>query len=589
MKKEYTFSIKRRIMGILLGTLVPVIVFLIFYNLYVINVSNDNLAAANASALHLYCSKVEQSLERTKVHIVNIVANNSDFRQLAFKDANSINVHLHAYNILQKYQDIMNSEKSICAFLIFSLPNGIYRGAYSDAIQGYEIKSAMMEEFKNALNSGKKVTTKVWQPCVIQEKNYIYMCLSYGSAYCVCLMNPDAFDLPQNTDPKDTFDNEKTDAKVIFLDQGQPLNEDSVIRDNDIEFKGRDEYYFSGTEHRYMILESDIQGGDFSAAYLYLYQGFQENLNHSQYLLFAGSMMTMILILVGYFLLKRTFFQPVDRMMTTMEKIWKRTDGELESYMTPDTAYPEIEFRKVNSTFNHMLQEIRHLKISAYENQLDLQNIKLQYYQIQVRPHFFLNCLKNIYGMVEEENYANIQKMIIYLSRHLRYMMREDSGLVTVSEELQYVQNYINLQEICMRYPPVCHIKVDAKDLSWKIPGVSILSFVENSVKYFSGQTEQLQIDLSISELPSSQGRLFNIKIHDNGQGFSEEQLEEYNLGKNNGDSGHIGIHNVIQRFILYYGKEKVGFIFSNNHGADVEILIQLDRKEDWHNEYHSH
>ena len=172
MKKEYTFSIKRRIMGILLGTLVPVIVFLIFYNLYVINVSNDNLAAANASALHLYCSKVEQSLERTKVHIVNIVANNSDFRQLAFKDANSINVHLHAYNILQKYQDIMNSEKSICAFLIFSLPNGIYRGAYSDDIQGYEIKSAMMEEFKNALNSGKKVTTKVWQPCVIQEKNY---------------------------------------------------------------------------------------------------------------------------------------------------------------------------------------------------------------------------------------------------------------------------------------------------------------------------------------------------------------------------------------------------------------------------------
>ena len=117
----------------------------------------------------------------------------------------------------------------------------------------------------------------------------------------------------------------------------------------------------------------------------------------------------------------------------------------------------------------------------------------------------------------------------------------------------------------------------------------TILSFVENSVKYFSGQTEQLQIDLSISELPSSQGRLFNIKIHDNGQGFSEEQLEEYNLGKNNGDSGHIGIHNVIQRFILYYGKEKVGFIFSNNHGADVEILIQLDRKEDWHNEYHSH
>jgi sensor histidine kinase YesM len=41
-------------------------------------------------------------------------------------------------------------------------------------------------------------------------------------------------------------------------------------------------------------------------------------------------------------------------------------------------------------------------------------------------------------------------------------------------------------------------------------------------------------------------------------------------------DGEHIGITNVMQRFYLFYGKDRVGFAFSNaDPGAKIEIFIQ--------------
>lgn len=52
------------------------------------------------------------------------------------------------------------------------------------------------------------------------------------------------------------------------------------------------------------------------------------------------------------------------------------------------------EFSVFNSTFNRMMDEIHNLKIRTYENKLIIQKSQLQYFQIQLKPHFYLNCLK---------------------------------------------------------------------------------------------------------------------------------------------------------------------------------------------------
>ena len=65
----------------------------------------------------------------------------------------------------------------------------------------------------------------------------------------------------------------------------------------------------------------------------------------------------------------------------------------------------------------------------AYDRLLQVQKTKMQYYQIQIRPHFFLNCMKNLYAMAEGKKYEKIQEMILTLSSYLRAVLKDYSAL----------------------------------------------------------------------------------------------------------------------------------------------------------------
>lgn len=83
-------------------------------------------------------------------------------------------------------------------------------------------------------------------------------------------------------------------------------------------------------------------------------------------------------------------------------------DGDSEKYLTEE--YHVEEFSEMKETFNSMLESIRNLKVSAYEQQLQAQEAKLQYLQIQIRPHFYLNCLKNLYALSVSGENIKLQK-----------------------------------------------------------------------------------------------------------------------------------------------------------------------------------
>ena len=79
-----------------------------------------------------------------------------------------------------------------------------------------------------------------------------------------------------------------------------------------------------------------------------------------------------------------------------------------------------------------------------------------------------------------------------------------------------------------------------------------------------------------VSFMETEEGSYLNIHISDNGVGFGEELLRALNQGETAQTEGHsVGIHNVMQRFWLYFGRENVLFAFSNMEGANVDIFIR--------------
>ena len=129
--------------------------------------------------------------------------------------------------------------------------------------------------------------------------------------------------------------------------------------------------------------------------------------------------------------------------METMQKVG---NGNLS--LRVNDNYDLLELQRFGQTFNEMLTKINDLKLEAYEKKLDLKQAQLQYLQLQIRPHFYLNCLKSLYGMAEKKQYGEIQESILALSEYFRYIFRNNIELVSLEEEIHSVSSYIKLQQL---------------------------------------------------------------------------------------------------------------------------------------------
>jgi two-component system sensor histidine kinase YesM len=273
---------------------------------------------------------------------------------------------------------------------------------------------------------------------------------------------------------------------------------------------------------------------------------------------------------------------PLSRLVEAINKI---KEGHWDTRM--DMTFVSDEFILVNDTFNSLIDEIKSLKIAAYEEKIEKQKAKLQHLLFQIRPHFFLNALKNLYGMAEQQQYEIIQIMILGLSNHFRYMFNDNFNLVTLSEELYHIKNYLEIQELSTAYSTDCKINVDEQLLEMTLPPISIKTFIENSMQHGVQQDKNLKITIKAVLLKTEDGDFADITVSDNGPGFDEVTLTRLNfVNEENAIKGHIGLDNIRQRIRLIYGS-RGHVVFSNNTngGAVSELLIPIvmanDESED--------
>ena len=77
------------------------------------------------------------------------------------------------------------------------------------------------------------------------------------------------------------------------------------------------------------------------------------------------------------------------------ENLQKYDNGDLTYQMSEGNL---VELEQIDDKFRNMIHQIRRLKITLYEQELQKQKIEMDYLKIQIRPHFYMNCLNFIYG-----------------------------------------------------------------------------------------------------------------------------------------------------------------------------------------------
>lgn len=279
-----------------------------------------------------------------------------------------------------------------------------------------------------------------------------------------------------------------------------------------------------------------------------------------------------VLLLCGFYILGICVWvaRPIRNLQKSMAIIKL---GNMK-YRIEDDPYACDEFRSAAQQFNEMMDQIEHLKIAIYENELQQNKTRLQYLSQQIQPHFILNSLNTLYNYSEKDA-RTAQSIIRLLSRYYRHVVNVNSNYISLREELAHIDDYLKLQQI--RYPGRFEYHISCPDRlgNLPVPPFLIESFAGNSIKYALGGKETVILDITAEE---TEPGITRIVISDSGPGFTDDVLDaisEYQQSRIISEEIGIGIRNAVDRLqLIYHGKARIRFSNRIPHGAEVEILI---------------
>lgn len=284
-----------------------------------------------------------------------------------------------------------------------------------------------------------------------------------------------------------------------------------------------------------------------------------------------------LLLAVSFWMISfNHFFSAPIRMLDRISTHIQR--GDLTS--KPDLSGERCEeVLRIGNALNLLLDEISELKIGIYEDQITRREFELQYLKSQVAPHFLINCLSAVGSMPgTEEGHKMTQQIIQTLSNHLRYTLSERK-IVPLSEELYYVENYLQLTAV--RFPGYLkwEISVQEECRNASVFPVLLLMFTENMVKHNMIMGEMLNARITAVMRTENKEKYIVMTHLDSGSGYPEEMLQLFNSPveeqQHDLDGYRMGNYNIIKRLKLMYG-EMASVRFSNEAGwgAKTEISI---------------
>jgi len=176
--------------------------------------------------------------------------------------------------------------------------------------------------------------------------------------------------------------------------------------------------------------------------------------------------------------------------------------------------------------------------------QRDLENQRLSaelaFLKSQINPHFLFNSLNSIYSLAYQRS-ETTPEAILKLSEIMRYMLYEcNDNKVDLEKELQYLQNYIDLQKIRFANKAYIDFKVEGKVENQQIVPLLLIAFIENAFKH------------GVANNPLTPIRL----LIDVDEGHLHLYMQNKKHTNNRDASGGIGLSNVKRRLnLLYPGK----------------------------------
>lgn len=269
------------------------------------------------------------------------------------------------------------------------------------------------------------------------------------------------------------------------------------------------------------------------------------------------------------------------RLISILRHMEKVKNQQFVPIEVPET---HDEIGELQSEFNRMILQIKSLINDVYIADIRRKNLEIEHFkaqlnalQSQINLHFLFNSLETIRMRSLIKNETETARIIHNLAKLLRSSLTWNKDRVTVKEELEFINCFLEIQKYRFGDRLNYRIEADPAALNVIIPKMVFLPFVENAcIHGIEPMKDGGEIEIAI-RLASN---YLQFSVRDNGAGMKSEQVEQiYGYLERNEKLGErIGVQNVVYRLKMLYGDQFRLFIDSApEKGTFVRITLPVE------------
>ena len=277
------------------------------------------------------------------------------------------------------------------------------------------------------------------------------------------------------------------------------------------------------------------------------------------------------------------FNRSFTKRITELSRVFKSVDSDHLIPMPCEDGKDEISSMIRN--YNRMVERTNGLIETVYKNKIREQeilvgrkNAELLALHSQINPHFLFNVLESIrmHSILKKEN--ETADMVSKLAVMQRQYVEWGNDSVSIFQEIEFVKAYLALQKYRFGERLNYDIEVDRECENFKIPKLTIVTFVENAcVHGIESKSSPGWIFVRIGR----QGEGLEIEIEDTGSGMAEAKLTELQNNMCNADiemlkgGGRVGIINACVRLKMVT-ENRVEFRVEGEEGVGTTVTIRI-------------
>lgn len=569
----YRYNLFTKIVSIMVIMLIPITILYFYSNKTTTDVLRTELNTSNNNQLSFFQNQVESNMELLSSWPILLI-HDPDILSLKDTYLEKGRLNLDTINLIKRIQTKISIQESSSNWKskLYLYSPSIHRMVSENDAKLYED-----EDLKREVKSGwhvEKIEGQEGDRFVFSWFSFTPFMSEFAPEKVKTIMKVE-FDSRNIEDMLDKF---KSDGRrdPFYYKQGTGLifnrSADKVLAKELVD--RLEETQLKPSENRTVKIEGEsysvnIVYSDKMGWYLIDYMPLTEILHpiltSNRLFYFAISALLLMSCLVAYLLYVQVQV-PIRLLVGGFQRL-KQGD-----YSTRVEIKGKNEFSFLSGRFNSMVEQIQMLIENVLMEKIHVREARLKQLQSQINPHFFYNCFSFITSMAKLDNMGAVVGMSHNLSRYYRYTTRQERDLVALSEEVEFVNHYLEIQKMRMsrlRY----EINIPPQMRKRELPPLVLQPLVENAVIH---GIEPIAKEGLVRITGSCVGREMTLTVEDDGQGMTPEGIIELEnkLSRAMDEEMGCGLWNVHQRMRLRFG-ETSGLRISPSPLGGLQVTLQ--------------